>query len=172
MKKIILSLLLVLSLGACQKSDKTAFVDNERLMKEYKERQDLEKAFLTKQENFTKKKDSLARMLQNEADLIQERGKSLPETEKAKLLNAFTQKRNSLGVALNNESKQISEEGQKMIDALLDQMEIYLEEYAKEKGFTYIFAKNKAGGILYGAASDDITDVVIESMNEKYSSRK
>ena len=172
MKKLILPLLLVLVLGACQKTNKTAFVDNERLMKEYKERQDLEKAFLTKQENFTKKKDSLARMLQQEADLIQDQGKSLSETEKAKLLNAFTQKRNNLGVALNNESKQISEEGQQMIDSLLDQMEVYLEEYAKEKGFAYIFAKNKAGGILYGAPSDDITDAVIESMNKKYSGRK
>ena len=61
MKKIIVIALASVALFSCQQ-EKTAFVNNEKLIEEYQERKDIEDKYKIKVDALTKKKDSIGKM--------------------------------------------------------------------------------------------------------------
>jgi len=70
MKKGILIAIVSVVLFSCQQ-EKTAFVNNEKLIEEYQERIDIEAKYKVKVEALNKKKDSLDKSLQAEAMALQ-----------------------------------------------------------------------------------------------------
>lgn len=48
----------------------------------------------------------------------------------------------------------------------------YLEEFGKDKGYTFIYGANGTGNVLYADKSKDITDEVIDYVNKRYHDKK
>lgn len=48
----------------------------------------------------------------------------------------------------------------------------YIERVNKEKNYAYIFGYNGTGNVLYASPGFDITNEIVEGLNEEYSSRK
>ena len=48
----------------------------------------------------------------------------------------------------------------------------YAQRYGKKNGYTFIFGKNQAGSVIYGAEAKDITEVVTKAINEDYAANK
>ena len=59
MNKVILGVAFVLSLAACQQSQKIAYVDNSKLLDEYQEKKDLEELLKGKINKYQLKRDSI-----------------------------------------------------------------------------------------------------------------
>ena len=59
MNKVILGVAFVLSLTACQQSQKIAYVDNSKLLDEYQEKKDLEAMLKGKINKYQLKRDSI-----------------------------------------------------------------------------------------------------------------
>lgn len=73
-------------------------------------------------------------------------------------------------IAMLREQKtgQLMEEEKKLSQKLNDQIHDYMQEYAPAHGLKYVLGYTRGGGILYAADSLDITQAVLEGLNEKY----
>lgn len=60
------------------------------------------------------------------------------------------------------------QENQRVTGTVLDEMNAYLKQYGKEKGYTFIFGATDTGNIVYAAEGTDITDDVLKGLNEQY----
>jgi outer membrane protein len=60
------------------------------------------------------------------------------------------------------------QENQRLTQAVLGEINAYLKQYGKEKGYTFILGANESGNIVYAAEGTDITDDVLKGLNERY----
>jgi outer membrane protein len=51
---------------------------------------------------------------------------------------------------------------------LYDKVTAYLEDYAKDKGYSIILNMKRGNAVLYGHQGMDITDIVLKGLNENY----
>jgi outer membrane protein len=63
---------------------------------------------------------------------------------------------------------QITEQDEKMMGAVLTQINSFVEQYAKEKDFDIIMGTTLSGSLLYGKESMDVTDDILIKLNAKY----
>ena len=52
------------------------------------------------------------------------------------------------------------------------QINQFIEDYGREKGFDYVFGASGQGNIMYATGGDDLTKEIIDYVNQKYSGRK
>ena len=171
LRKISLITVVAVSLISCQQ-EKTAFVNNEKLIEEYQERKDIEDKYKVKVEALTSKKDSIGKGLQEEGMALQAKGANMSEAQQQELYGPFMQKRQMLQQQIQQEEQLIAQESQTEIDSLLKKIDESIAAYGKSNGYTYIFGKNKVGSVLYGSDKNDITSSVLEDLNKAYSESK
>ena len=171
LKKISLIAVVAISLISCQQ-EKTAFVNNEKLIEEYQERKDIEDKYKVRVEALTSKKDSIGKGLQEEGMALQAKGANMSEAQQQELYGPYMQKRQMLQQQLQQEEQLMAQESQTEIDALLAKIDESIATYGAANGYTYIFGKNKVGSVLYGAEKNDITSAVLEELNKTYSATK
>ncbi|MFD0964645.1 OmpH family outer membrane protein [Pseudofulvibacter geojedonensis] len=171
MKKLVLVALGSILFFSCQQ-EKTAFVDNEKLIEESQEKKDLEAQYNTKIESFGKKKDSVGKAFQIEVQEFQAKADKLAKAKAQEMYQSLGQKQQFLQQQLQMEEQGISKNFQTKIDSLLSKVDSSIEDYGKANGYSYIFGKNKAGSVLYGSDKNDITEAVIEKLNKEYSDNK
>lgn len=171
MKKIFLLAITSILFISCQQ-EKTAFVNNEKLIEDYQERKDIEDKYKVKVEALTKKKDSIGKALQDEGMALQTKGVNMNQAQQQELFGPYMQKRQVLQQQLQQEEQVMAQESQTEIDALLKKIDENISSYGASNGYTYIFGKNKVGSVLYGAEKNDITQAVLESLNKAYSASK
>ncbi|MCX2679055.1 OmpH family outer membrane protein [Galbibacter sp. EGI 63066] len=167
MKKIILILAVAAATLSCEQN-KIAFVDNSKLINEYQEKIDIEAKYKTKLEKFNKKADSISKIFQEEGQAFQEEAKRLSQSKAQEKYNTLLQKRQSIGQQLQQEEQQLSIESQTEIDSLINKVKDFVNDYAEEKGYTFVLGANDGGSVLYGEESKDITKAVLKALNEKY----
>jgi outer membrane protein len=78
-----------------------------------------------------------------------------------------SEEQNLMGLQ-NNYAAELQEEGIVRNRAMIDNIEKYLEEYNKEKGYSFIFSYSFGGNLLYGAEANNITPEVIEGINRMF----
>jgi len=67
--------------------------------------------------------------------------------------------------AINQKAK---EEDDKITEGVLNQVNAFVEEYGKRKGYSIILGTTASGNILYGDEKMDITNEVLEELNKTY----
>lgn len=60
------------------------------------------------------------------------------------------------------------QENQRLTQAVLAEINAYLQQYGKEKGYRFILGATESGNIVYAAAEADITDDVLKGLNAQY----
>lgn len=171
MKKGILIAIMSVVLFSCQQ-EKTAFVNNEKLIEEYQERIDIEEKYKVKVEALTKKKDSIGKALQEEGVALQAKGEGLSQEKQQELFGPFMQKRQFLQQQVQQEEQVMAQQSQGEIDDLLKTIDEAIVTHGKANGYTYIFGKNKVGSVQYGAEKNDITKTILDDLNKTYSETK
>ncbi len=171
LRKISLIAVVAVSLISCQQ-EKTAFVNNEKLIEEYQERKDIEDKYKIRVEALTSKKDSIGKGLQEEGMALQAKGANMSEAQQQELYGPYMQKRQMLQQQLQQEEQVMAQESQTEIDSLLKKIDESIATYGAANGYTYIFGKNKVGSVLYGSEKNDITSAVLEELNKTYSESK
>ena len=64
--------------------------------------------------------------------------------------------------------QKIEEEDNKMMQEVLNQINSFVENYAQEEHYDIIMGTTLSGSLLYGEKSMDITDHLLEQLNNKY----
>lgn len=161
MNKVILFILLSVLLVSCKK-EKVAYMDIKRVFDEFKYKQELEKE-LTGIKN--KRKFSLDSMEAN-LKLLSNRAKA--DLSNKDLLALFaTEKELYLKrkYMLEDEEEQMV----KTYDAkIITQLNSYVKQYGKEKGYSLILGATSDGNIMYSDTTLDISKDIIKYINNKY----
>lgn len=166
MKRTFLSVMILLTFVSCQ--DKVMYVDNTKLLNEYQEKIDLENSLQKKIDAYSRKRDSISRVFQLEAQQFESQAQSLGQAVAQKKYNELMQKSQMLQQHLMQEEQAIQSESQSKMDTLLTKVKKFVKEYGKNKGYTYILGANEGGSVLYGTDTKNITDDVVKALNDNY----
>jgi len=69
---------------------------------------------------------------------------------------------------LQQEDQQLQASGQTEMDSVVGKVKKEIEAYGKANGYTYILGGGDGGSVLYGTETNDLTDELVEILNEKY----
>ncbi|WP_297696196.1 OmpH family outer membrane protein [uncultured Eudoraea sp.] len=166
MKKIVLAMFLI-SAVACEQN-KIGFVDNVKLMDGYQEKIDIESRYKVKAEVLNKKRDSISQAFQLEAQAFQTKAQSMAQDKAQEEYGLLQQRGQFIGQQLQQEEQQMQSEGQTEMDSLISRVKREISGYGKSNGYTYILSGGEGGSVLYGADTKDLTQDILEILNDKY----
>ena len=132
----------------------------------------MEASYEAKIEALNKKKDSIGKEFKKEVDAFQAKARKMNPKKAQELYQQLGQKQQFLQQQFQQEQQAIAVQSQKEVDDLLKEIDEFIANYGKTNGYTYVFGKNKAGSVLYGADKNDITQQVIDALNKAYADKK
>lgn len=168
MKKIVLSLSILIGAASCQEQQKIGFVDNGDVIEAYQMKIDIEKKFEDQNNDFTKRRDSIAQIYQMEMQSIQQRLSQMSPQKQQEESQAFSQKWQPVQQQMQMQQQQMEQMFSTEMDSVISKMNAFVEDYGKKNGYTFILGKNQAGSVMYGKDANDITEAVTEAINADY----
>ncbi|MCJ7468470.1 MAG: OmpH family outer membrane protein [Maribacter sp.] len=157
----------VLIMSACQQQ-KIGYVDNVKLMDDYKEKVDVEAKFKTKAEALAKKRDSISQTFQIEAQVFQAKAQKMAPEKAQEEYGKIQQRGQFIGQQLQMEDQQLQASGQTEMDSIVSKVKREIKAYGKANGYNYILGGGDGGSVLYGTEADDLTEEIVKILNEKY----
>ena len=64
--------------------------------------------------------------------------------------------------------QQAQQENERLTKAMLQEINVFLKQYGKKKGYTFILGATDTGNIVYAAEGTDISEDVLKELNEQY----
>ncbi len=154
-----------------QPSFKSAYIDTEKLMKEYEESKQFEAKYKAMSERMQNELERDMKNFQNEVQNFQKNAQA-NGMEWAQKKEAELQRRQvTLQQKEQNYLKKFQEEGAVERDSMVSKMKSFIKEYGKEKGYDFIYGTGDAATVLYAKDQYDITEEVLKLMNEKYAKK-
>ena len=86
-----------------------------------------------------------------------------------KLSQELQQKEQVLQQRVQFEQQSIAQESQTLNDSIINKVIDFVKDYGVTNSFNFILGSNEAGSVLYGQESSDLTQEILEALNEKYS---
>ncbi len=173
MKKILTLLVLVVVFSSCTKETKIAYVDVEELMKEYKGTKEAEATMKVTSEKLQKELDSLISGWQNKARIYQENSKGLSAKVRAEKEQLLMQQQQQINQRQQTVQQQVQTEGQKSLETLSKEINDFVKNYAKEKGYNFVLGTTASNGtVMYGEEKADITDDVLVQLNKSFKTKE
>lgn len=152
-----------------------AYINVDSLLINYKFAKDLNESLLRKQENSRASLNEKAKVLQAEMADFQRKvennaflSRDRAESEQKRLVG----KQQELQQMEQRLSSDLMVQQQKMNEQLRDTVNAFLKEYNKEKGYHLILSNTMFDNVLYAKDSYNITNEVIEQLNERYQAKK
>ena len=168
MKNFISLFLIVFIVFSCQQPEKIGFVDNSKLINEYQEKKDAEAKLQGKIDLFQKRTDSLRQAFQLEINDAEIRARRMNDRQKQELSKELQDKDGLLAQRIQFEQNQINLESQAMNDSLIAKVKDFVKDYANKNGYSYILGSNEGGSVLYGKNENDLTQIILDLMNDAY----
>ena len=172
MKKYIAIVLLFVTIFSCQQSAKIGFVDNSELINEYQEKKDIETKLQGMIEVYQKRTDSVRQAFQLEINDAEIKARRMNDQEKQELSKELQDKDKILGQRLQFEQQQINLEGQAVNDSLIVKVKDFVKNYATSNGYDYILGSNEGGSVLFGNEKSDLTQTILDLMNQAYKNKE
>jgi len=147
---------------------KTAFINVDTLLSHYKLYNKLQADLLSKQKSMEARINRKSTQLQKDANLFQQKlqTNSFLSQESAQQQKQELYKRQQKLMDLKDKlSNDLVAESQKMQKQLLDTVTLFLKNYNKQLGNTFIY---NAASFLYSDSSYDITKTVVSMLNKRY----
>ena len=168
MKKVIAFSLLLCLLFSCNQT-KIAYIDVEEVIKEYKAMKDAQKELEVKENEFKQVLDQLAVTYQSGLKTYQEKGRTMTLKKRQETENELMQQQQILNQRQQQAQQELQKFGQDKMDEINEAIQDFVKDYAKANGYTYILGtSDQTKAVLYGENSMDLTDTIIEAINDDY----
>lgn len=175
MKKSLLIAGLAITLFACNNSGttsstgfKTAYVDTEKLSKEYEAFKELESQSKVKQQEMTRELEAESKALQMEMASFDNEARAKGQQWAQLKYQEIQDKQRKLSLMQESMIKQLQQEFGVKNDTAVSQMKKQIKEYGKKKGYDYIYGSGETVSILYAKDGYDITEEVLKDLNDNY----
>jgi outer membrane protein len=148
---------------------KFAYVDLDSLQEKYVYYQEKTKEFNSKKEAADRDLNAAFQKIDNERVAFIQRGQSVTQAEAENFQRVYQGKMQNLEEQKKQLENNIATEGMKTMEELKKTMNAFLEEYNKDKKYTFIFSFSIAMDVLfYKDKSFDITNDVVDGLNKAY----
>ena len=159
--------------SSAAESGAIVYFDMDRLLNEYDMANDLSSVVETKVQSIEQELNRRGNKLQSDVNAFQEKidkgllTRSVAEAQSQKLQN----QQNEFQNYYNEKQQEMQEEQAVMMNQIADAIKTYIDKYNEEKQYSLIVATQ--GNILQqpvvaGKAALDITDELLEGLNEEY----
>ncbi len=152
---------------------RVAFVNTDSLLEKFESFKKMRSGFEKKSSMAENDISGRMRMLEAEYMEVQKKIQSgvMTETLIKDAEQSLMRKQQELAMLRDQKTSQLMEEEKDMTRRLNDQIFDFMQEFAPQHGLKYVLGYTRGGGILYAADSLDITDAVLEGLNDKYKGR-
>ena len=173
MKNLVIVVIVALGLFSCQESVKIAYVDVEEIMEEYKGTKETEATMKVKSDKLKSELDSLIANWQNKAKVYQDGAQKMSAKARQDREQALMQEQQQINQRQQNIQQQVQKDGQESLEALSKEINEFVKEYAKGKGYNFVLGTTGSNGtVMYGEESADVTDDVLVQLNKSYKSKE
>jgi len=150
-----------------------AYVDLDSLNEKISYIKDNRKALEKEQETIETEWEASYRNLENKKNNFLKRGNAITQSEAEAFQNELIQEQQQVDTKKQTLTQKLNEKSYKFMDDIQQKLKDFLEEYNKDKRFTYIFSTgNGLDYMVYKDSSYNITPDVITGMNEMMSEEK
>ena len=153
MKNVYLPLACLLSVVACGTKQSIYYVNPNKILQAYHGITAQHEVFQAKTKEWQQRIDSLGAEMQAISS-----ASSATRTAKEQRLLRY---RDAI-------QQQAQQENQRLTKTVLDEVNAYIKQYGKEKGYTFILGATDSGNIVYAAEGTDISEEVLKGLNEQY----
>lgn len=166
MKKLLAVLAIGFAFTGCS-NEKTAYVDTTTLIQEFSQMKTAEADFNARSEQMRREFDSVARGFQQEVQAYQQEMGSMTQEQRQEAEGRLMQQQQRIQQQQQMMSGQLREESDAVIDSIVERVKGYVREYGEENNYTYIFGSNESANILYAEEGKDITQEILQKLNEE-----
>ncbi|MDL2231367.1 OmpH family outer membrane protein [Porphyromonadaceae bacterium OttesenSCG-928-L07] len=157
--------------GVVTEGTKIVYVNTDTLLSNYQLSVELNEAFLKKQEerstelnmkakDFDRQAGEFQRKLENNGFFSRERADAAR--------NELIQKQYQLEQLRQEMAEKMMKEQSDLSKRLIEDITVFLKEYNKEKGYDIVLSTAMYGTVLYAESGFDITNEVVQKLNENY----
>ncbi len=173
MRSVFTLICLGLMLLGCQEQARIGFVDNGKVINEYQEKIDIEEKYKAKDAVFSKKTDSIGQAFQLEAQDFQQKASRMSQQKAQEMYDQLGQKQQLLQQQLQFEQQQLQQAFNAEIDSVIVKVKDFVKSYGEKNGYKVILGTTDASStVMYGLPEDDITQIVLDSLNASYKKSK
>lgn len=169
MKKIAW-VVLALFLFSCNQT-KIAYVDVEQVMNDYKERQELEAEFKSRQEKMAKKLDSMQIAFQGKVQEYYKSAKRMSANKRKQVEQSLQQEQQVLQTKGQKMAQEFQKESGEKSDALTKKVDSFITDYAKKNKLNLVIGTQGKGAVMYGDNNLNISKQILEILNNNYTKK-
>jgi len=168
MKKFGIILFVAAALISCTQT-KMAYVDVEEVLKEYKGTKEAEKEMNTKSAEIGKELDVMANAYQAKVSEYYAKASKMSAKARQQEEQSLMQQQEVLKQNQQQAQLSVQKEGQEKMTEINEDIEDFVADYAKDNGYTFILGtSDQTKSVLYGDSKSDITDIILDALNDSY----
>jgi outer membrane protein len=149
-----------------------AYFDIDSLQEKYEYFQDVSGEMKRKEANLTSQMDALQNTYQKRLKELQEKGPSMTQSEGEAAQREVTQMQQKFQQRQMSMEQDLKKHQVDVMTDVRNKIENYLKEYNKEKGYAFILSYEPGFMLYYRDSVYDITNDVIQGLNEQYKKEK
>lgn len=151
---------------------KIGFVRSQELVYGYSGMKEAHNKYLEKVQQWQTNKQTLESDYQKTLSKYKEDAPKLSEKEKAQRESSLKQLRENFENYTISINKMTKEEDEKMTQAVLNQINSFVQDYGEKHGYDIILGTKLSGNVLFGNKALDVTDKVLSALNKAYLGEK
>src|SRR5690554_6975743 len=147
---------------------KTAYIDTEKLVKDYQQFKDFESKFKSMSDRMQEELERDAKRFQRDVMDLQQNAQS-KGMEWAQNRQAELERRQmTLAEKEQNFMRKFQEESAVERDSMISEMKDFIKDYGKKNGYDYIYGTGDAASVLYAKEEYDLTEEILNLLNKQY----
>lgn len=151
-----------------QNATKMAYVDINKLINGYERTKIVRVAFEAKAKMLKAKVDSLVVNWKKELKDYEKNHAKYSKKENELKQEIIGNKQQQINNYQQAVQKQVQEEDKKATQTVINDINDFVKEYGKKKGYKIIFGASGDGTIMYAEKNADITAVVLQQLNNEF----
>ena len=172
MKKIAIVFVFAVTLISCTQA-KIGYVDVEEVLKEYKGTKDAEKEMKKRSTEIGGQLDQLAADYQAKVTDYYAKVQKMSAKTRQETEAVLMQQQEVLKQRQQQAQMDVQKDGQDRMAEIDEAIVEFVEDYAKEHNYSYIFGTTEqTKSVLYGKSENDLTDIILEALNDSYKKDK
>lgn len=148
--------------------DKIGYVDNEQLLIKYKGYSEAQDDFVEKESQWQSNLDTLEKDLKEAFIAFKEKQPSLNSESLAREEQILQYRKNNFLQAKEKFQENLNQENARLMATVSNQIEAYINEYAKTQGYDLIVGITDQGNVLYSDMDKNITEDLLIGLNGSY----
>ncbi len=151
---------------------KIAYINTDSVIQNYDYFKEKSEEISEKGKRYESELSNRAKGFEQEVSNFQQSAQNMTMNQARAKEEELMKKERNLVSYRDNLMKELSADETQLYNEVYDKIQVFLKEYAKENDLEMILSYTRGGGVWYANETLDVTQSVIEGINEKYASKE